>query len=543
MEKNPVQKKRILLVMPDWRAATSQWTPNDHPFLQQKALMPPLSLATIAALTPPNFDTDIWDESVHGLILENTLFESEYDLVGIGGYYTHFQRVKSLSAIFRSRGDFLVAGGAGVTTDPDKYQGLFDVMILGESEYLWPRFLNDFLEGNVSPVYREEGYVDMSHSPKPDWSGIRNLMAEHYMVGAVQTTRGCPFSCSFCNEWVVFGRKVRTKSVQQVMEEVNELNLAGLKHIVFAVDNFYGNHKYAREVLKELIDYNRKQSEPLSFLAQTSVTISHDEEFLKLMADAGFTGLFVGIESPSSKSLIESKKLQNLKGDLVSNCKKILSYGLPIEASMIVGFDQDEVDVFDAQFEFLRESSIPYPRIRMLQAKPGTVLFDQLVRQRRVLDIAKLHPEDEYFDAFLISNIIPARMSRTFLFENYITLMERLFDLENFTERMIGFIDLITYLPENAARGRSGTSSGQLPPELITFIRRASPGEQPYIEAILKHCAARVPHQLRNIVGLIVRQQLEHKNVVFTKQTILSQLEFERNLDLNDCILEYKDES
>ena len=538
MDVNTAGKKRILLVMPDWRSATSQWTPNDHPYLNKKALMPPLSLATIAALTPEDFETDIWDESVHGFIDDDTRFPVSYDIVGIGGYYTHIFRVKILAEIFKRRGDFLVAGGAGVTAAPKEYRAYFDVIILGESEYIWPQFLHDFLEGNYKRIYKEINPVNMIHSPKPKWGNIKASMSGNYTVGAVQTTRGCPFSCSFCNEWKVFGRKVRTKTTQQVIEEIEELSNAGLKQIVFGVDNFYGNHKYAREILAALINFNKTQAEPLHFITQISVTIAADDEFLKMMADAGFNGLFIGIESPKAASLIESKKLQNLKGDLVENCKKILSYGLPVEASMIVGFDEDDEGIFDAQFDFIQKSCIPYPRIRLLQAKPGTDLFDRLILERRVLDTSKLHLAENYFDTFLISNIIPASMTRVSLFENYIKLLDRLFDMDNFTERMIGYIDLITYVPERENKEDVRITGGKLPAGLIDFICKIDQKERACVEKILNYAASKVPHQLNNIVGLIVRQQFESQNVEITKKTILSQIEFERNLDLSQCILE-----
>jgi len=500
--------------------------------------MPPLSLATIAALTPEDFEIDIWDESVHGFINDDTRFPVSYDIVGIGGYYSHIFRVLTLAGIFKRRGDFLVAGGAGVTASPKEYREYFDVLILGESEYIWPQFLHDFLDGNYKKTYKEINPVNMAHSPKPKWGNIKALMAGNYTVGAVQTTRGCPFRCDFCNEWRIFGRKVRTKSTQQVIEEIEELSNAGLKQIVFGVDNFYGNHKYAREILTAIIEFNKTQSEPLHFITQISVTISSDDEFLKMMADAGFNGLFIGIESPKAASLIESKKLQNLKGDLLENCKKILSYGLPVEASMIVGFDEDDESIFDAQFDFIQKSCIPYPRIRLLQAKPCTDLFDKLILERRVLDTSKLHLAENYFDTYLISNIIPASMTRISLFENYLKLLDRVFDMDNFTERMMGFIDLINYCPEREKKEDVRIIGGKLPAELNNFIRKIDPKEQDCVEKILNHAASKVPHQLNNIVGLIVRQQFEAQQVEETKKTILSQIEFERNLDLSQCILE-----
>lgn len=529
--------------MPEWRLTTSRWSLNNHPYINKRAFIPPISLAIIAALTPENFETDIWDESVHGFIDENTRFPSPYDIVGIGGYFTHFFRATAIANIFKKNSVLVVVGGAGVTASPNEYRDHFDVMILGESENIWPRFLNDFLEGSYKKTYKDKNLVDMSLSPKPKWGKIKALMLNNYAVGAIQTTRGCPFRCEFCNVWKVFGRKMRTKTKQQVIEEIEEMSDAGMKHIAFCEDNFFGNPKYTKEILRALIDLNKTQTEPLYYYTEISINIASDDEVLKMLADAGFAGLFIGVESPSTESLTETKKVQNLKGDLVEDCKKIQSYGLPVEASMIVGFDHDDESIFEMQFEFLQKACIPYPRIRMLQARAGTDTFEKLILENRVLDTSKLHSAGTYFDMYLIPNIIPASMTRISLFENYIRLLERLYDWENFTTRMIGYIDLITYCPERESKNKVREKDGKLPQDLLDFISILDEKERQCVIRILNHTANKVPYQLYVVVALIVRQQLESQNLAITKNTIMNQIEFERNLDIGKCVLTISDES
>jgi radical SAM superfamily enzyme YgiQ (UPF0313 family) len=530
-------KKRILLIMPEWRLTTSRWSLNNHPYIKKRAFIPPISLAIIAAVTPDNFEVDIWDESVHGFIDKETRFPVSYEIVGIGGYFTHFFRAVAIANFFKKRGVLVVVGGAGVTASPQAYRDHFDVMILGESENIWPRFLHDFLAGSYKKRYKDKNLVDISLSPKPKWGNIKALMLDNYAVGAIQTSRGCPFRCEFCNVWKVFGRKMRTKTKQQVIEEIEEISDAGMKHIAFCEDNFFGNPKYTKEILRALIDLNKTQTVPLYYYTEISINIASDDEVLKMLADAGFAGLFIGVESPSRDSLSESKKVQNLKGDLIENCNKIQSYGLPVEASMIVGFDHDDEGIFDMQFEFLQKACIPYPRMRMLQARAGTETFGKLMRENRVLDTSKLHSEGTYFDMYLIPNIIPAKMTRISLFEHYIELLERLYDWDNFTERMIGFIDIIVYIPERDRKPEVRDPDRKLPQELTNFISLLGEKERQCVVKILNHTANKAPHQLYNVVSIIVRQQLEAQNLEITRKSIMNQIEFERNLDLSKFIL------
>jgi radical SAM superfamily enzyme YgiQ (UPF0313 family) len=437
----------ILLVLPEWRMTSNRWKLSDHPYVQKKAFVPPLSLATIAALTPPGHRTDIWDESVHGLIDQGTVFERDYDLVGVGGYITSIFRAKEVARLFRSRGIPVVAGGAGATASPELYDDEFDALILGESERAWPRFVEAFAGGVREGVFRDPETVDMALSPPPDWRSLTSVLAESYAVGGVQTTRGCPFICEFCNVWKVFGRKMRTKPVAQVIDEVAALHRLGVRVVSFCEDNFYGARRYCKEVLAGLIALNESLGEPLRYYAEISINIARDEEVLELLAEARFAGLFIGVESPNRASLEETAKVQNLKGDLVETCRKIQSYGLPIEASMIVGFDHDDASIFDLQFEFFEAANIALPRVRMLQARPGTDTFDKLLAEGRVLDAEALHEPGSYFDNYLIPNILPRGMSRIELFERYIPLMERTLDWDNFTKRMRGYLEGITYEP------------------------------------------------------------------------------------------------
>lgn len=523
----------ILLVLPAWRMTSNRWKLSDHPYVQKKAFVAPLSLATIAALTPPPHRTDIWDEAIHGLIDEDTVFEREYDLVGVGGYITSIFRAKAVARLFRGRGIPVVAGGAGVTASPELYEDEFDAMVLGESERIWPQFVEAFVDGVREGVFKDPETVDMTLSPPPDWRSLTPVLASSYAVGGVQTTRGCPFICEFCNVWKVFGRKMRTKPVAQVIDEIETLHRRGVRVIAFCEDNFYGARKYCKEVLAGVIALNDRLDEPLRYYAEISINIARDEEVLELLSKAGFAGLFIGVESPNVESLAETAKVQNLKGDLVETCLKIQSYGLPIEASMIVGFDHDDASIFDLQYAFFEAANIALPRVRMLQARPGTDTFDKLMAAGRVLDVDALHEPGTFFDNYLIPNILPHGMSRLELFEHYVPLMERTLDWDNFTARMRGYLEGITYEP---ALRRSEGGSAEMPAELRVYVDSLDDPVRRNVLEILALTAERAPAQLHSVVTLIVRQSIEADNLSATRESIRRQIEFERDLNLEDCL-------
>jgi radical SAM superfamily enzyme YgiQ (UPF0313 family) len=515
--------------------ASNRWKLTEHPYLRKGAFVGPLALATIAALTPEPHVADIWDESIHGAIDDDTVFDHDYDLVGIGGYITSIFRAKEVARVFRARGIPVVAGGAGVTGSPDLYADVFEMMVLGESERIWPQFLEAFASGTREGVFRDTETVEMTASPAPDWRNLTPVLAANYAVGGVQSTRGCPFVCEFCTVWKVFGRKMRTKHVEQVVQEIETLYRNGVRFVHFCEDNFYGARRYSKEILRELIALNQRVSEPLRYYAEISINISRDNEVLEMLSEAGFAGIFIGIESPNTASLKETAKVQNLKDDLVETCRKIQSYGLPIEASMIVGFDHDDHSIFDAQFEFFLAANIALPRIHMLQARPGTETYHKLVAANRVLDADALHPPGTFFDNYLIPNILPMQMTRLEMFEQFVPFMERTLDWDNFTQRMLGYLDGITYEP--ALRSQSNGKSVAMPDELRSYVESLEPRVRANVLEILATAASRAPAQLQSIVILIVRQSIEADNLAVTRATIERQIEFERSLDLDECLL------
>jgi radical SAM superfamily enzyme YgiQ (UPF0313 family) len=521
--------KRILLVCADHDPEFSNWVYHEMPRrLQKKAFMVPLHLATVAALTPAEIEVQIWDEPVHGLIDEDTDFGRDYDLVGITGFSSHMRRARKIAGILRKRGMLVAIGGPGASAAPETCRNDFDILFTGEAEFTWPQFLSDFKAGSYSSEYKPAALPDLATSPAPRWDSIADVMKSSYVTGGVQVTRGCPFDCEFCGVWKTFGRKMRTKPIDQVIGEVVALKQLGMESILYCSDNFVGNPRYAKELLRAVTPVNNSFDRPINFATELDITIARDEEMLALLADASFSGLLIGIESPNKESLKEARKRQNLRGNLIEECRKIQSYGVPIDGSMIVGFDHDTPDAFDMQFEFLQETFIPVPKMHMLKAIAGTELRTRMIGEGRVLNMNELYRSSgaEYLDAHIYTNILPKRMTRTQLALGYLGLIERIFDWDNFEERMKGFVGNVKRQPNLPTENATAGVVASLKAVLHTF-----PADiQGNIQRILSYTEHQASFMMRIVSVLVFRQFFEWARLPVVREEIMKQIEVEESL-------------
>lgn len=465
-------------------------------FLKVEAPLVPLHLATIAALTPNDVHVDLWDEHINGRIEETTGFSRDYDLVGITGYSSHLRRAKEIAQIFRQRGILVAMGGVGVSTTPKHYRDVADILFIGEAELTWPRFIADWKSGNYRSEYRQVTKPDLATSPVPRWDIIADQM-KHYLLGAVQTTRGCPFDCEFCDVVSLFGHVPRHKPIAQVLEEVNALARLGIEHIFFSDDNFIGNPSYTKELLRKLIPLNNSLRKPVMFSTQITINVAKDEELLEMLADANFNGLLIGIETPNKESLKETGKLLNVHSDLVEDCKRIQSYGMTIRAGMIVGFDHDDSGIFDQQFEFIQEANI-FPKISILTAIPGTRLWDRLYAEGRLV---KMDTERYVTGALTTTNIVPKKMTFTELFTGYTRLINRLGDWRNFEARITGMLSVIERKPNLPKRRRQLKRIFQV----VRFLLSQDRETRRSIIRIIMHTLRQAPFMIDKVVGLIIQ--------------------------------------
>jgi radical SAM superfamily enzyme YgiQ (UPF0313 family) len=328
------------------------------------------ALATIAALTPKDeFDITIVDEK-----LQDVDFEAHWDMVGVTAILTQYKRAREIIAEFTRRGVLVVCGGSSVSLSPERWRPYADVLIIGEAERIWPQFVADYLAGRHQKEYRETERFDLSISPVPDYSCFSEPVKGLYFIGIVQTSRGCPFNCEFCDVINYVGRKMRYKPLDTVMREIEQMRKMGFNVVFLADDNFPADRENATEILKALRDWNRRQRQRLSFFTQLSIDTARDDDFLHLAAEAGLLNVCVGIESPNIESLKEAGKFQNMRSDMISDLKKFQQFGIQVVGTTIVGFDHDDLSIFRQHLDFHKKSGVPKVQVFPLQAPDGSAL-------------------------------------------------------------------------------------------------------------------------------------------------------------------------
>lgn len=368
---------KILLVNPHF--PDTYWSfSHALPFEGKRCVFPPLSLLTVAGLIPGYCEPRLIDLNAEPL--KDSHIEWA-DMVFITGMLVQKKSLHEVARRCREKGKVVVLGGPYVTSTIEELP-YWDHLFQGESETTLPQFFEDLKRGEAKRIYKAPERPPMSLSPIPDF-GLIDF--KNYSNLSVQYSRGCPFSCEFCDIIEIYGRAPRTKSNQQILAEFDELKRLGWRGPLFIVDdNFIGNKKNVRLLLPDLIAWQKKNGYPFSLLTEASVNLADDDDLLVAMQEAGFRRVFLGIETPVEESLKEAQKSQN-RGNLLNSVRKIQSRGMEVMAGFIVGFDNDPEDIFDRQIEFIRESAIPIAMVGMLNALPDTQLWRRLEREGRLL--------------------------------------------------------------------------------------------------------------------------------------------------------------
>jgi radical SAM superfamily enzyme YgiQ (UPF0313 family) len=483
---------KIYLVAP--KNPESFWTfDRILPSLKKRCVFPNLSLPTVAGLTPREHEVVLCDENV-----EPVDFDTDADIIGLTGYVVHEKRILEIAEEFRRRGKFVVAGGPLASLCPEKLRDKVDVVFVDEAEYTWPQFLREYGSGEWKAEYNQHEKPSMHDSPLPRFDLLK---IDQYRTMTIQFARGCPFNCEFCDIIVMYGRKPRTKTVPQVMAEVEEIHRLGLRRIFVVDDNFIGNKKEAKQLLHALTEWQKNRDYPIEFMTEVTLNIAQDDELLQLMRQANFTTIFIGIESPRKASLAETNKTQNIREDLVTSVHRIQAAGIEVMAGMIVGFDHDDPSIFDEQFRFIQDARIPVSMTGMLNAVPKTPLHQRLKDAGRLI-------AESVGDQFVFTNIIPQGMSRVQLYEGYKNLLERLYSYRNYRRRVMEL------LLQKGAQIQTRLTTGRQDLKIFarvvwTCILRASPRRAWLTLSLMIETALRRPSELRQAVTLA----LMHKHL------------------------------
>jgi radical SAM superfamily enzyme YgiQ (UPF0313 family) len=396
-------------------------------FVHKKAGAPPLGLLTVAAMLPSEWEKRLVDLNVTNLTDEDMAWA---DYVFLSAMVVQRESARSVIHRCQMAGVKVVAGGPLFTMEYEQFPDV-DHFVLNEAEETLHPFVRDLLQGRARRVYSSAQFPDIHQTPVPLWR-LANL--KHYDTISIQFSRGCPFNCDFCNVTTLLGHRPRTKTAAQIIAELDSLySLGWRKSIFFVDDNFIGNKKQIKsEVLPALIEW-RKDKTGMSFSTEASINLVDDPELLRLMVQAGFETVFVGIETPNEDSLAECSKNQNKGRDLVESVKQLQRAGLQVQGGFIVGFDNDSLSIFQQQIDFIQKSGIVTAMVGLLQAPLGTRLYERMQKEGRLVNEFSGDNVDGS------TNIIPS-MGIELLREGYREILNQIYAPKLYYERVRTFL-------------------------------------------------------------------------------------------------------
>ena len=413
---------KVLLINPEF--PDTYWSfRHALPFEGKRCAFPPLGLLTVSALLPPTWERKLVDLNIESLKSSDIDWA---DMVFATAMLVQKDSLKQVVKRCKAQGKRVVLGGPYVTTTIEDLPDA-DHIFLGEAETTLPQFIEDLARGEAKRSYQATERPPLSATP-PAHFHLADL--KRYSAMSVQYSRGCPFSCEFCDIIEIYGRVPRTKSSQQMLAEFDALKALGWRGTVFIVDdNFIGNKKNVRQLLPALAEWQKRNGHPFSLITESSVNLADDKPLLDSMRHAGFRRVFLGIETPVEESLKEAQKSQN-RGNLLESVKTIQSYGMEVMAGFIVGFDSDPEDIFERQIDFIRRSAIPLAMVGLLNALPDTQLWRRLEREGRLLGEATGNNT-------LCTFNFKTRMDPALLIKGYQRIMRTIYSPREYYQRVL----------------------------------------------------------------------------------------------------------
>ncbi len=418
---------RLLLVYPEY--PRTFWSFHYAlKFISKKASFPPLGLLTVASLIPADVEKKLVDMNVEKLN-DKDIKNADYVFISA----MTIQKASVLEVIERCKKceTKIVAGGPLFTVDEEDYSYV-DHLVLNEGEITLPMFFKDLEAGHPKHIYKTDQVPDLETTPLPDWDLIN---MNRYSSMCVQYSRGCPFNCDFCNITSLFGHIPRTKGKEQILLELDALYIKGWRGGVFFVDdNFIGNKaKLKDEILPAIIIWMKERDYPFRLSTEVSINLAEDDILMTLMGNAGFDGVFVGIETPNESSLVECNKTQNKNKDMLKLVKKIQNSGMRVQGGFILGFDNDPNTIFKSMINFIQNSGIVTAMVGLLNAPKGTKLYKRMQKEGR------LKNEITGDNTDMTINFSP-KMEKERLLKGYKEVLTKIYSTKQYYERIRTFL-------------------------------------------------------------------------------------------------------
>jgi radical SAM superfamily enzyme YgiQ (UPF0313 family) len=456
----------------------------------------PLGLITVAALLPPAWTVRLVDRNTEVLSDDDLEWA---DLVMTGGMLPQYFDTIEIIELCRARGKPVVVGGPGVTSVPNLYSNA-NFQVLGEAEGIIDKLVEAWDAGAREGIFEAEKFkIDVTKSPVPRFDLLK---FEHYLYIGVQFSRGCPFTCEFCDIIELYGRVPRAKTITQMLHELETLYRLGYRgHVDFVDDNLIGNKKAVKAFLPALRTWLEQHQYPFEFTTEASLNLADDTELLKQLNQANFIGVFVGIESPDTNTLVATRKKQNTRRDIARSVHRIYAAGLYVTAGFIIGFDGEQGSVADSMIELIEEAAIPVCMIGLLYALPNTQLARRLQNEGRLNAGLLFDPAAGMDQCTQGLNFDTLRL-RGEILSDYKRVLEQIYDPAVYAGRLLRLAGLLgASNPNRQVRANDSRSKlGGL--EVVHRIVSKLPGAQDIFTKAIIQCASSNPQWARIIVLL-----------------------------------------